>query len=203
MTTRPLIVWLRDDDRVGLPPRSRCRAKNTRLEIGDAVVAGAEFDPRGANAGRFDLVGQLGEHPVAKRLFACVRDPGRYPGLPVIARRNDDRKRGRLGDGAVDVGSSSNATGGTLDQCRDAKRLDALDFGRHHADDVGRVGLGVAWLIGRPQINENVLMRQDHAELVAGPWTKGRVQFRQGSNSSVEDWCARRESAGIPLEHCR
>jgi hypothetical protein len=41
-----------------------------------------------------------------------------------------------------------------------------LDLGAHQRDDVGRIGLGVAGLVPRPQVDEDVLVRKDHPELV-------------------------------------
>ena len=71
------------------------------------------------------------------------------------------------GNRAVDIGPPPDAAGRALDQRRDAERLDALDLRRHQAHDIGRLGLGVARLVGGAQIDEDVLVRQDHAQPIA------------------------------------
>ena len=173
----PALDRVAADDGIGLTRRRGSGAQDARLEIGDALVAGAELDPAGTHARLLDLVGQLGQHPVAQGFLAGLRHPLRDPRFAVVAGGHDDRQAGGLGDRAVDIGPPSHPAGRALDESRDPARLDALDLGRHQAHDIGRIGLGVARLGGRAQVDEDVLVRQDHAQLIARPGPERGVEF--------------------------
>ena len=72
-----------------------------------------------------------------------------------------------LGDGPVDIGAAADADRRALHQRREADCLDALDLRRHQRDDIRRIGLHVAGLVPYPEVDEDMLVRQDRPELSA------------------------------------
>jgi hypothetical protein len=56
--------------------------------------------------------------------------------------------------------------------------------GRHQAHHVRRVGLGIAGLVGRAQIDEDMLVGKNHAELIAGHGAERGDQCGHGTSSS-------------------
>ncbi len=157
-------------------------AQDTRLKFGNAVVTRRDLDPAGAERRLVEMLGEFAQHPLAEFLLARLCDPFRNPRLAVIAGGNDDGKIRGLRDRKIEIGAAADAAGGALDQRGDAERLDLLDFRRHQPDNIRRLALRITWLIRRPEIDEDVFMRQDHAEFFARQRTQRCVKMRHGAN---------------------
>ena len=143
-------------------------AEDLFLERRHAIVPGRELDPAGLVVGLVETLGQLAQHPGFELGLARGLDPFGDPRLAVIAGGDHDRKIGGERHSEIEIGAAADAARRAFDKGGDAERLDALDLGRHQRDHIGSIRLRVAGLIGRPQIDEHMLMRQDHAELLAG-----------------------------------
>ena len=154
------------DDAIGLLRGPGRRAQDLGLAGGEAIVAGAELDPSSLHACARDLVAELAEHPVVQLVLAGIVGPSRDPGLTIDPGRDDEREPGRSRYGTVDVGSAPHADRAALDDRRDTRGLSARDLRPHERDHCGGIGLGVARLVPRPQVDEDVFVRQEHAKLV-------------------------------------
>ena len=170
-----------------LPVAFAALAAARRIFVSHAVkpvIAGAELDPARLDAGARDLVAELAEHPVVQGILAGLVRPGGNPRLAIDPGRDDQREPGRRRHGTVDIGAPPDADGAAFDDGRDARRPGALDLGAHERGDRGGIGLGVARLVPRPQVDEDVFVRQQHAKLVGTPWSQRRHDASHGGQPS-------------------
>ena len=77
--------------------------------------------------------------------------------------------------------------------------LDPLDLGNHQRDHVGGVGLGVAGRVGGAEIDEDVLVGKDHAELVGPLRSEGGDQFRHGDDPADLSASARASRLAVDI----
>jgi hypothetical protein len=112
----PALDGVAADDRAGRLAGARRRAQDLRLDIRDAVVAGADLDPAGPHAGRFDLALQLAGHPLGEAILRPFVPERRHPRLAIDAGRHDDREPGRLRNRPVEIGAPADADGRAFDQ---------------------------------------------------------------------------------------
>jgi hypothetical protein len=83
----------------------------------------------------------------------------------------------RLRHSLIEISPPPNANRATFHDGCNADGLSFSDLGRHQFDDVSRFGLGITGLIPGAQVNKNVFVGQNHAQLVGVLRAKGSNEF--------------------------